>query len=157
MGGCMNSNKTVVINGSITEMNVSGMLDLSDPVQVKKYNETMKKQFKKSFSCGIGIKNFSLGNIVDKITTYTGIKKLIKLVFKECGCEKRRVYLNKWNVYLPYVFVKFNLTSQFKELEVAPKSELRIGHEEAIPETPIPRAMVKKAKSGCGCNKKFNK
>jgi len=37
-----------------------------------------------------------LGDTVDKITTKTGIKKVVKKVFgDDCGCEERRQKLNK--------------------------------------------------------------
>ena len=40
-----------------------------------------------------------LGDTIDRITELTGIKKLIKSVFKDCGCESRRKLLNKWVKY----------------------------------------------------------
>jgi len=37
-----------------------------------------------------------LGDTVEKITTATGIKALVKFAFGEdCGCDKRKDYLNK--------------------------------------------------------------
>ncbi len=37
-----------------------------------------------------------LGDTIDKITTATGIKKVVKKIFKDsCGCESRRQKLNK--------------------------------------------------------------
>lgn len=37
-----------------------------------------------------------LGDLVEKITTYTGIKWLTKKIFGEnCGCEERKDKLNK--------------------------------------------------------------
>lgn len=45
------------------------------------------------------IKSSGLGDTIDKITTATGIKKVVKYVAevtkKDCGCEKRREELNK--------------------------------------------------------------
>lgn len=152
-----NGNRTVVINGSVREVNVSDLLDLTDPAQVKLFNEERQKNFKKSFYCGFGIKSFGLGNIVDKITTYTGIKAIIKLIFKECGCEKRRQYLNKWNIYFPYFFIKLNLKSSLKYIEPLPRTEVRINLDESEGSSVIPRSMVKKSNPGCGCNKKFQK
>jgi hypothetical protein len=35
-----------------------------------------------------------LGDVVDKITTVTGIKKLVKSITDDCGCEERR---ERWN------------------------------------------------------------
>lgn len=40
-------------------------------------------------------KSRGLGDSIDKVTTATGIKKLVKKVSKDCGCEKRRETLNK--------------------------------------------------------------
>ena len=37
-----------------------------------------------------------LGDLIEKITTYTGIKWLTKKIFGEnCGCEERKDKLNK--------------------------------------------------------------
>lgn len=36
-----------------------------------------------------------LGDTVEKITTATGLKKLVKMVSKDCGCDKRRDKLNE--------------------------------------------------------------
>lgn len=150
----MNFNKTVVTNGKISQVNVADLLDITDPKQVKQFNELRKQNFKKSFNCGIGVKSFGLGNIIDALTTYTGIKKIIKLIFKECGCEKRRKYFNKWSMYLPYVYFKLNLKSNFKDIEVVPQTEIYLGESNDVQEVPIPRSMVKKSNSGCGCNKR---
>lgn len=41
-----------------------------------------------------------LGNIIEKITTYLGIKWLVKKIvvdflgYESCGCEERKEYLN---------------------------------------------------------------
>ncbi len=38
-----------------------------------------------------------LGDIVDEITTKTGVKKLVKDIFgNNCGCEDRKKWLNKY-------------------------------------------------------------
>lgn len=150
----MNSNKTIVVNGVIQEMNVSDLVDITNHRHVKKYNEELKKNFKKSFYFGIGVKSFGLGNIVDKFTTLTGIKWLIKKIFKECGCEKRRKYLNKWNLYLPYFYYKLNSISSIKEMEVAPKTEVYVGGKQNINEEPLMRSLVEKKSKGCGCGRK---
>jgi|TARA_R110000803_G_scaffold205285_1_gene271839 hypothetical protein len=43
------------------------------------------------------MKEKGLGDTVEKFTRLTGIKSLVKLLAKEedCGCNKRRVWLNK--------------------------------------------------------------
>ncbi len=154
-----NGNKTIVVNGSIMETNISDLLDITNAKQIKAFNEERKKRFKPSFYCGFTIKSFGLGNVIDKITTYTGIKKIIKLIFKECGCEKRGIYFNKWNVYIPYFFIKLNLKSSIKDIEPVPMTQIKLSEPSAddIKNIKIPRSMVKKSNSGCGCNKKFNK
>tara|TARA_R100001460_G_scaffold14182_1_gene31902 strand:- start:27010 stop:27171 length:162 start_codon:yes stop_codon:yes gene_type:complete len=45
-------------------------------------------------------KSKGLGDTVEKFTTATGIKSLTKLAmkatgFKDCGCDKRKKWLNK--------------------------------------------------------------
>ena len=46
------------------------------------------------------MKSKGLGDSIDKITTATGIKKVVKALFgDDCGCEERRIKLNK---LLPY-------------------------------------------------------
>lgn len=153
----MNTNKTVVIDGKIAEINISDVIDITNANQVKMYNDAMNKKFKKSFYCGVGIKSFALGNVIDTMTTYTGIKWLIKLIFKNCGCEKRRLFLNRWNLYLPYIFIKLNLKSNIKPLEVAEKTQIYVNGKSSEIEEKISRSLVKKSNPGCGCNKKFNK
>lgn len=153
----MKYNKTVVIDGKIQEINVSEMLDITDPVQVKKYNDYMKTNYKKRLKIGIEIKSFLLGNLVDTITTYSGIKWLIKLIFKDCGCEKRRLYLNQWNIYLPHIFLNFDTKPKnFKELQVAPKTEIYPNGmgEQNLKNVPISRSLVAKPKRSCNCKNK---
>lgn len=40
-----------------------------------------------------------LGNAIEKVTTFTGIKKVVKTISKktgvDCGCEERKEKLNK--------------------------------------------------------------
>jgi len=35
-----------------------------------------------------------LGDFIERITYYTGIKWLVKKLFKDCGCDKRQEELN---------------------------------------------------------------
>jgi hypothetical protein len=44
-------------------------------------------------------KSKGLGDTVDKVTTATGLKKLVKAVSKDCGCEQRRQKLNEMFPY----------------------------------------------------------
>ena len=48
-------------------------------------------------------KSKGLGDTIEKITTATGIKKIVKTVNnitgKDCGCDKRKKKLNKWFPY----------------------------------------------------------
>ena len=45
-----------------------------------------------------------LGNLIEKITTYTGIKWLVNLIvikllgYENCGCEDRKKELNKLTI-----------------------------------------------------------
>lgn len=36
-----------------------------------------------------------LGDTIDKFTTATGIKSVVKVIAPNCGCEERREKLNK--------------------------------------------------------------
>ena len=50
------------------------------------------KQWKKNHEAGIS----GLGDVVEKITTATGIKKAVKFLANEdCGCDERKEKLNK--------------------------------------------------------------
>jgi hypothetical protein len=51
-------------------------------------NEQRKKNYKKHISFSFGIKQIGLGDIVDKITTITGIKWLIKKYSKNVAVKK---------------------------------------------------------------------
>lgn len=35
-----------------------------------------------------------LGDLVDKVTTKTGVKSVVKMINEDCGCEERREKLN---------------------------------------------------------------
>ena len=41
------------------------------------------------------IKSKGFGDTVDKFTSATGIKGVIKAIAPNCGCEKRKEWLNK--------------------------------------------------------------
>jgi hypothetical protein len=40
------------------------------------------------------MKSKGLGDSIDKFTTKTGIKSIVKKAVKNCGCDKRRKTLN---------------------------------------------------------------
>ena len=40
-------------------------------------------------------KSKGLGDTIDKVTTATGLKKLVKMMSEDCGCEERRQKLNE--------------------------------------------------------------
>jgi len=43
-----------------------------------------------------------LGNLIEKITTYTGIKWMVKKIWGEsCGCSRRKDKLNKVELWKP--------------------------------------------------------
>lgn len=46
-----------------------------------------------------------LGDTVEKITKFTGIKKVVDRITDDCGCSKRKEKLNK---AFPYKKHKFN-------------------------------------------------
>jgi len=49
-------------------------------------------------------KSQGLGDTVEKITTKTGIKKLVKFIAgDDCGCDKRKEKLNKLFSYAPQI------------------------------------------------------
>ena len=41
------------------------------------------------------MKSKGLGDTIEKITKATGIKKVVDLLFDDCGCDKRKEKLNK--------------------------------------------------------------
>ena len=50
-----------------------------------------------------------LGNLIEKFTTYTGIRWLVKLIWGDnCGCDKRKEKLNE---------IEINLWDQIKEVK----------------------------------------
>ena len=44
-------------------------------------------------------KSKGLGDTIEKITKATGIKKVVDLLFDDCGCDKRKEKLNKMFPY----------------------------------------------------------
>jgi len=45
------------------------------------------------------VKTKGLGDTIEKITTATGIKKAVKALLWDCGCDKRKETLNKMFPY----------------------------------------------------------
>jgi hypothetical protein len=64
--------------------------------RTKKYKECVKSEEYKRFKANFEKENSTgLGDVVDKITTATGIKKAVKFIAGEdCGCKERK---DKWN------------------------------------------------------------
>lgn len=56
------------------------------------------------------MKSKGLGDTIEKITTATGIKKVVEKVAeatgKECGCNKRKEVLNNPNLLINKTFYK---------------------------------------------------
>jgi hypothetical protein len=76
-----------------------------------------------------------------------------KKIFKECGCEKRRIYLNKWNIFLPYLRF-FKDIKGYKELKPAPMVTEVLNNNLPSVEGPISRSLVGQGRKSCGCGKK---
>jgi hypothetical protein len=57
-------------------------------------------------------KSKGLGDTIEKITSVTGVKRLVekasKATGKECGCKKRQENLNNPNLLVNKVFYKHN-------------------------------------------------
>ena len=57
------------------------------------------------------MKSRGLGDIIDKFTTKTGIKKAVKVISEavgidDCGCDKRKENLNSPNLIINKTFYK---------------------------------------------------
>ena len=101
-------------------------------------------------------KSEGLGDTIDKITTITGIKSLVKFIAGEdCGCDERREKLNDLYKYKRHQPLCLNedefkwLTDFFSGLRRMPKVEIetRFAHIHA-------RVFQHHLKSICGkCNK----
>ena len=66
-------------------------------------------------------KDKGLGDTIERITTATGISKIVKVITKECGCKKRKDKLNQIFPYqkgLEYVNFKNMTTIQWLELNI---------------------------------------
>ena len=80
--------------------------EILDKEKYKKYKNEEKNyifykkinfEFKKSFKVKLINVSLHLGDVIDFITRYTGIKKLIMWATNgNCGCEARRVKFNEW-------------------------------------------------------------
>lgn len=51
-------------------------------------------------------KSKGLGDSIEKLTKYTGIKALVKKVEPSCGCEARQEALNNPNLLVNKLFYK---------------------------------------------------
>ena len=69
----MNNNKTVVINGQKHQMNLTGIIDLTNKNQIDEVNKKRKEEYKKSFFVKFGIRQVGAGDVIDYITK----KKLV--------------------------------------------------------------------------------
>ena len=64
------------------------------------------------------MKSKGLGDSIEKFTKFTGIDSLVELLIPEgedCGCDKRKAWLNK---QFPYKINKDLLLDQFKKGEI---------------------------------------
>jgi hypothetical protein len=149
----MNTNKTVIINGIKQQINTSDILELTDKQQMKSWNEQRKKNYKKSISIKFGFLEKPVGDIIDTITKKTGLKWLITKLFKECGCEKRRQYFNKWNFYIPFVYIdnRLSLPEDWKTSELVTIDLKDSNHKE---HKPLSRNLVRNPKRSCNCGAK---
>lgn len=79
-------------------------------------------------------KSTGLGDTVEKVTTATGIKKVVEKVFPDCGCQQRKEWLNKT---FPYVNKQkrcmteeqYNYYKSFKEKHLTSKQVSILGEE----------------------------
>lgn len=60
-----------------------------------------------------------MGDVVEKVTEKTGLKKLVKDIFgNECGCEERKKWLNKhasWSVSVKMTQDQINVYNRLKK------------------------------------------
>ena len=103
-------------------------------------------------------KSKGLGDTVAKITEATGIAEAVKTVFPDCGCEKRKEWLNKT---FPYVNAKkacMNEEQQefykaFKEKHLSKKTQAVIPNEELKKLIDLYNSVFQVDVRGCGdCN-----
>ena len=146
----MNNNKTVVINGQKHQMNLTGIIDLTNKNQIDQVNKKRKEEYKKSFSLKFGIRQVGAGDVIDYLTRKTGIKWLILKLIKNCGCEKRRQYFNKWNIFIPYVFVD-NKLEYPREIKVQELTTVTLDNGGNEISQPISRDAIKNKRKPCNC------
>lgn len=51
-------------------------------------------------------KSKGLGDTIDKLTKYSGIKPLTKKLVKNCGCDERKEKLNSKSLLINKIFYK---------------------------------------------------
>ena len=127
-------------NSSSTSDGNGGTYDIPSDFHLKS-NNINNIIYKKSII--FLIKTIGLGDIIDFITHYTGIKYIIiKITKGKCGCEARRKKFNQY-VSIPY------LTIELQPITNIPKNnmfELKEAGNEAV-------SRIKKP-CGCGAKKK---
>jgi hypothetical protein len=149
--------------GSSVGMGSNGEMTTITDLQIKHLKEQTQKNKNIIYSKKIHIKflkslvvfkkEIGVGDIVDFITTYTGIKWLIiKLTKGNCGCEKRRILFNKW-LTIPIFGVTVTDTV-FESINLIddPSSFHKFVKKKNTTKTVIEKPIVKK--SSCGCGKK---
>lgn len=127
-------------NSSSTSDGNGGTYDISSDFHLKS-NNINNIIYKKTII--FLIKKIGLGDIIDFITHYTGIKYIIiKITKGKCGCEARRKKFNQY-VSIPY------LTIELQPITNIPKNnmfELKEPGSESV-------SRIKKP-CGCGAKKK---
>ena len=148
-----NYDKPVLINGTPGRVNLLDGYNLTSKKDVELYNKMKLKNHKKHVVMRFGMMEKGIGDIIEYFTTKLGIKWLILKLFKECGCEKRRIYFNKWHIYLPFFEYKNRL--KFVPTEVVEEPVIALGNtnEKQTEDQPIPRSMLSKNRKPCGCGK----
>ena len=149
----MNKTKTVVVNGKMQKIDTSGVIDLTDKKEIDDLNTYRKQSHKKSISLKLGIYQRPLGDVIDSITKKTGIKWLVTKLFKECGCEKRRQYFNKWKIYIPFLYLDNKLAPP-KDIKPAELVTINLDTNNQEEHKPISRSLLKKQKKPCNCGAK---
>lgn len=127
------------------------------------YNKIVSLNYHKLFF--VKIKKIGFGDIIDFITSYSGLKSLIVYITKgNCGCEARRIKFNK--IKIPYWFtiksrelydIDYKILSKNKNILFSKLEEKKENNQEITINVenknnkPITTDKIKKS---CGCGKK---
>jgi hypothetical protein len=127
---------------------------------LKSLNFVYKKSINISFHKTFGIikQYIGLGDVIEFITKYTGIKYIIVKITKgNCGCEKRRIKFNSL-IAIPYflLYIKNTNINDYYNKKIFTSKNLKSSEMKPLSDEQLSK-LGQTINTGCGCGAKNKK